>query len=576
MPANTPHVNKHSVVLCWHMHQPDYRDANGHFQQPWTYLHAIKDYTDMAAHLERSNDCCVNINFTPILLDQLRAYRDNISCYFETANPSVLCDSLLTALVSETLDNDPHVRMNLLERCLKINQRHCIERYSYYAMLADFARQVLKQSQRIDYINEGLAFDLLVWYHLAWMGEFIKQQDFRFHRLVDQGRQFSMEHRRQVLQMLHDYLKELLQRYSHLVQVGKVELSMTPYAHPIAPLLMDLQCAKQAIPDIALPQARSYPGGEKRLRWHIERGLSVFEECFGQRPTGCWPAEGAIDDKSLAVLDHYRFDWVASGGMVLKYSLAPSLHSIGQVADECLQAVYQLPHKRLNNFFRNDELSDLIGFTYSSWHADDAVADLIHRLENIANKSADKPNSVTVIALDGENAWEYYPNNGFYFLQALYKRLSEHPRLRLTSFSQVLKASEPAQRHPLNKIIAGSWVYGNLATWIGDEEKNRAWDMLTEAKQCFDRAIVTGKLGPAQIEAAEVRLGVCEGSDWFWWFGDDNPAATTAVFDHLFRSHLIALYQLLDQAPPAYLAEPFTRPHAEKALPLGGTMRKAE
>jgi alpha-amylase/alpha-mannosidase (GH57 family) len=221
----------------------------------------------------------------------------------------------------------------------------------------------------------------------------------------------------------------------------------------------------------------------------------------------------------------------------------------------------------MNCFFRDDGLSDLIGFTYASWHADDAVANLVGHLETIAAACRGHADCVVTLALDGENAWEHYPENGYYFLSALYTRLAQHAQIELTTFSDCLKSVTAA---PLHAFTAGSWVYGSFSTWIGSHDKNRGWEMLVDAKRAFDARVA--QLSPPQRALAERQLAVCEGSDWFWWFGDDNPAATVSDFEHLFRLHLGTLYQLLGLEPPEYLAQAFTRGGGAPAH--GGTMKK--
>jgi len=222
-------------------------------------------------------------------------------------------------------------------------------------------------------------------------------------------------------------------------------------------------------------------------------------------------------------------------------------------------------------FFRDDGLSDLIGFTFADWHADDAAANLVHHLENIASASEEDARLVSII-LDGENAWEHYPQNGYHFLKGLYQALTEHPQIELTTFSKCLDAGLAAR--PLSNLVAGSWVYGTFSTWVGDEGKNRGWDMLVEAKRTFDEAVESGRLSEGAVEAATRQLAVCEGSDWFWWFGDYNPADTVSDFERLYRLHLANLYQLMGAAPPDYLSHTFT--HGRGAPKRGGVMRPGQ
>jgi alpha-amylase/alpha-mannosidase (GH57 family) len=223
-------------------------------------------------------------------------------------------------------------------------------------------------------------------------------------------------------------------------------------------------------------------------------------------------------------------------------------------------------------FFRDDGLSDLIGFTYSDWHADDAVANLIKHLENIAAACQHEPNRLVSIILDGENAWEYYPENGYYFLHALYSKLASHPSLELTTYSECLQ--QHCEVSTLSHVVAGSWVYGTFSTWIGEPDKNRGWDMLGDAKHAFDASVAAGQLDERHRRLAEEQLAICEGSDWFWWFGDYNPAESVRDFEHLYRLHLSNLYQILGAEPPAYLSEVFT--HGSGTPAMGGTMRKGQ
>jgi len=210
----------------------------------------------------------------------------------------------------------------------------------------------------------------------------------------------------------------------------------------------------------------------------------------------------------------------------------------------------------------------LIGFKYSDWHADDAVANLVNHLETIAKDCEDKPNAIVSIILDGENAWEYYPENGYYFISALYEKLGNHKGLKLTTYSKYLE--KYGDRKPLNEIVSGSWVYGTFSTWIGEKDKNRAWDMLVEAKIVFDKVIGEGTLSKEEIRIAEMQLATCESSDWFWWFGENNSAESVAAFDEQYRLHLSNLYQLLNVEPPDYLANAFSFGSGNPAM--GGVM----
>ena len=240
------------------------------------------------------------------------------------------------------------------------------------------------------------------------------------------------------------------------------------------------------------------------------------------------------------------------------------------MADANIHKPYKLIEEGPACFFRDDGLSDLIGFNYTTWSAEDAVSDFINHLTTIKAETEGDKDRVVSIILDGENAWEYYSYNGYYFLQGLYQQLADHPEIELTTFSECLEKSVTASLLP--ELVAGSWVYGSFSTWIGDPDKNRGWDLLSQAKQTFDR-VVTERTFEADTMTALLRqLAICEGSDWFWWFGDYNSGESVSDFERLFRLHLSNLYQMLGEEVPQVLSEVVS--HGGVGIEQGGTMRR--
>lgn len=544
------------------MHQPEYRDLQtGEFILPWTYLHVIKDYVDMAAHLEAVPTAKAVVNFAPILLEQIEEYAKQVNGYLHDHTP--ITDAFLAALVSQTLSSDSEERLTLVKDCLRANRDRQINRYPAFQKLADMTDWLDQHFDALPYINDQFVIDMLVWYHLAWMGETVKLSDSRVQHLIEKGSAYTQHDRLELLEIIGEQLSHVIQRYKVLARKGRVELSVTPYAHPIMPLLLDIQSTHQAMPDAPLPELQRYTGGEQRVAWHLKKGVQTFERFFGFKPKGCWPSEGAICAQTLKILGNSGFTWTASGGSVL----GNSLHLPENQQLKSHHHPFKLDKTKIACFFRDDGLSDLIGFDYSTWHADDAVADLIKHLENIAEHEPE--DSVVSIIMDGENAWEYFPHNGYFFLSALYQRLANHPAIELTTFSDCLKNKVSVK--PLKKLVAGSWVYGTFSTWIGDGDKNRGWDMLGEAKSSFDQAIAANRLTDQQLQEAEQQLAICEGSDWFWWFGDYNPGLAVSSFEKQFRLNLANLYRLLGEEPPAYLSLSFTQGSGAPAM--GGTMR---
>ncbi len=416
--------------------------------------------------------------------------------------------------------------------------------------------------------------DLCVWYHLAWMAEIARRNDVRITELQEKARDFTLSDCRLLLGIIGELVASVAPRYRKLAEAGQVELCMSPYAHPIVPLLIDINSAKEAMPDVALPQATHYPDGRNRAKWHLHEGLKTFEHYFGCRPRGCWASEGALSDATLALLKEAKFDWAATGDSVLHNSLRHEQNQpFAQALTEqgiSLHRAYEFAGVPLNTFFRDDGLSDLIGFKYSTWHSDDAVGDLLNHMVNIAEAAADNKNTVISVIMDGENAWEYFPENAYHFLSTLYRELADHPLLEMTTYAELLDRQQPTPTR-LPHLVAGSWVYGSFSTWIGDKDKNRGWDMLCEAKLRVDAALSQKSFNAIQLAQIEKQLALCEGSDWFWWFGDYNPSQSVSDFEYLYRRHLTNLYALIEEPAPTYLTQVMSVGGGDMAN--GGVMR---
>lgn len=552
-----------NVVIYWHMHQPEYRDLrNGEYHLPWTYLHAIKDYVEMAAHLENNEAAKAVVNFAPVLLEQIDDYAQQLQGYL--SHGKALRDPLLSALAEPVMSLSQENRVHILKSCLRANQERLVNRFPAFKALARMARSALKNPDVLRYYSEHFFADLLVWYHLAWIAETVRKTDSRIKKLMQKEQYYSLYDRHLLVEVISDLISGVIERYRKLAVSGRLELSMTPYAHPIVPLLLDIKSARQAMPEVDLPLANEYPGGLERSRWHMEKGVAVFKHYFGFEPHGCWPSEGSISAETIEMMSQTGIRWLASGETVLRNSL----HKSALEPDKCIHQAYRYRNTGAACFFRDDGLSDSIGFNYSDWHADDAVANLVHNLEKIAESCADKGNAVVSIILDGENAWEYYPENGYHFISAMYEKLSQHEGLKLTTYSDYLETCE--LRKPLTEIAAGSWVYGTFSTWIGEKDKNHAWDMLVEAKKTYDRVMSQGKLSGERLQAIDMQLATCESSDWFWWFGEYNSAESVAAFDEQFRLHLSNLYQMLNVEVPEHLSQAFSFGSGHPAM--GGAM----
>lgn len=565
-----------NVVLCWHMHQPWYRNGlDGEYRLPWVYLHGIKDYSDMAAHLEKHSRMRSVVNFAPVLLEQIDDYAQQLSAFLSKGAP--IQDKLLNLLAGvEPVPADTAARAELIAECQRCHAPTMIHTHAPFQRLfkmigATDESGVGSKHFRCSlvYVSDQYFLDLLTWYHLAWLGQSLQDLP-TVQRLMQQGGEFSAADRRDLLGVIRDCLANLIPRYRKLAECGQVELSMTPYMHPIVPLLNDFNNLRCSLPDAPVPQTTHYPDGEARSRWHLQQGIDVFQRYFGMKPQGVWLSEGGISEDAVSLLDELGIRWTASGEGVWRNSCRLSgYNGEDEHSKRSLFMPYQQADSKVRVFFRDDGLSDLIGFKYSTWHARDAVADFVQHLENIAvflNHNAS--NQVVSIILDGENAWEYYPKNGAYFLDALYAVLSNSDQIKMVTFAEA--SNLPIRTLPA--ICAGSWVYGSFSTWIGSPDKNRGWDYLAAAKVAFDEVMTAGTLDTQQQALASRQLGICEGSDWFWWFGDYNPADSVRDFERLFRQQLRKLYEMLGVDAPAYLDKPMSQGGA--GAENAGTMRR--
>jgi alpha-amylase/alpha-mannosidase (GH57 family) len=550
----------------WHMHQPDYRDVtDGRYLLPWVYLHAVKDYSDMVAHLERHPGVRAVVNFVPVLLAQ-------IEDYVRQFDEGCIRDPLLGMLQVADLDElEAHERRLILDSCFHNNHDTMLRPFPQYSRLLELFRVLDRgENPRYDYLSGAFLGDLLAWYHLVWIGETERRSNPLFGRLMAKGEGFTHGDRLQLFQAIGEILRGLLPRYRALVEAGRIEMSTTPQTHPLSPLLIDFGCAREAMPDVVLPQEPAYPGGHARVRWHLSAALDGHRERFGAAPAGLWPAEGAVSGPFLEEVARAGLRWAASSETVLANSLGG--RERGARGDWLYRPWRSERAPGLTIFFRDERLSDQIGFEYAKWHGRDAAAHLVGELERIAREAPPGEVPLVLIALDGENAWEFYPFNGYYFFEELYGALEAHPSIRTWTFEQWLGSGGRTPR-TLPALVSGSWVMGTMSTWIGEESKNRAWDLLCRAKRAFDEVLAAGTLDDAQRAKAFEALAGCESSDWFWWLGPYNPSHAVQRFERLFRHDLRRLYSLIGREPPPELDAPLASGggHPE----AGGAIRRA-
>jgi alpha-amylase/alpha-mannosidase (GH57 family) len=541
------------LVLIWHHHQPDYRRVtDGRAMLPWARLHATKDYLDMARHIERHPGVRVTFNLVPALVDQIEGAA--------RGEPDELFD-LLARPPSELSAPE---RAAVAWRCAQIPAR-TIERWPAIRPL----REGAERSRAASSAGGGRAgapfgdrelLALQIWFLIAWVDPMFHGEPEVARALAEQGR-WTVRHRDDLMALHRRLTAQVIPAYRALAERGQVELSTSPYHHPILPLLVDLQSARRARPGIALPDAKleAPEDASRQIRWARERHAAAF----GAKPLGLWPSEGSVSPEAVALAAGAGVRWLASDEAVLWASLPDGARGRGDLYRPWR---FASDGGEVTLFFRDHALSDRIGFVYQRWDPLEAAADFIAHLRRIAKAHrGDRPPVVSVI-LDGENCWEHYGEDGNPFLEAFYGALESASDIRTRTPSEVL--ADGATVPTLTRLHTGSWIDADFHIWIGHAEKNRAWEAVARARQALLDAGITHERVPAAWEA----LFRAEGSDWFWWFGDDHHTPDQGVFDQLFRDLVTAVYARAGLTPPASLRLPIARARAggvAETIPIG-------
>jgi len=534
------------LAFLWHMHQPPYREADtGAFLLPWVRLHATRSYSDMAAMLERHPGVRCTVNFTPILLEQLEDYvagraQDRFLELTARAPAELSLDERGALLRSFFMvDWDMHVRPVRRYHELLQKRGRDLRGVDLRRLARTFGDQELT--------------DLQVHFNLAWMG-FDASEDPAVRALREKERDFDRRDVDALLDAQRRLLAQVVPRWRALAERGQVELSATPYYHPILPLVCDTDAARRALPQVNLPPRFAHP---EDARWHVREAIASHARRFGRPPAGMWPAEGSISPEAAEVLASEGVTWAASDEGVLLRSLgahAPRLASIYRPWRVAAGAGRELPM-----LFRDRALSDVIGFTYQRVPAAEAVQDFVRSVEGIGEawRAERLHGGPTVgVILDGENAWEHYPESGRDFLDRLYGALERSARIETVTLSE---ATRDAPGPVIPHVHSGSWIEASYRIWIGHSEDRLAWTALGRAREAVARAERAGTAPAEDLERARRHLYAAEASDWFWWYGEDFTTELAAEFDGLFRGHVIRAALLAGGAPPSEALEPIKR-----------------
>ena len=536
------------LALLWHMHQPLYREpATGAYLMPWVRLHATRAYYDMAWMLERHERVRCTVNFTPVLLEQVEDYvagraRDRLA-------------DLSAAAPADLSDAD---RRQVLHSFFMVDWDQCIRPVPRYWYLLEKRGKDLSS---VDLARTAARFgdremqDLQVLFNLAWMGFGALADDEGLAELSRKGRDFTPADAAYVLSAQRRILAEVMPRWARLAARGQVELSTTPYHHPILPLVCDSDAAARALPGIPLPPRFAWPAD---ARWQVAEALASHQRRFGTPAGGMWPAEGAVSPEALEVMAREGVRWAASDEGVLLRSLPPGSSRTASLFRPWRVAAGE---SELSMLFRDRGISDLVGFTYSRTPAADAVGDFVHRLRGIGDawRREHQAGPATVgVFLDGENPWERFPRSGHDFLDGLYGALERDPRIRTVTMAE---ATADASGPVVERIHSGSWIEASYRIWIGHREDRLAWTALGRARESLESAARSGAAAE-RVERARAHLHAAEGSDWYWWYGEDFSTENAAEFDALFRGHVLRACEILGVAAPFEAQRPIK--------PLGG------
>jgi len=527
------------IFLCflWHMHQPFYKDlVTGEYNLPWTRLHALKDYYGMVRILEEFPKVHQTFNLVPSMMQQVAEYAAGLA-----RDPFLDC----AAKPAESLTDAE--RELILDHFFHANPERMIHRFPRYGELYE-ARRAQKDASIAKMAFAGQEFrDLQILSQVAWFDEEFLENDREVRALIDKGRNFDLADQALMLEKQKQILGLVIPAYHRAAQSGQVEISTTPYYHPILPLVCDSNIASISHPGVPLPRRFRYPeDAAQQLRLARE----YIDTEFGKKPAGLWPSEGSVSDEAFALAAQAGFEWAATDSGVLDGTLGRGSGIEG------LYRPYRWTQqgRSVHVIFRDHFLSDLIGFVYSRMDGSQAAEDFLGRIrENCRGILSGGRDALVPIILDGENAWEYYDRNGRPFLRELYRRISDAKDMDALTVHEAL-AKIPAE--PLDHIFPGSWINANFDVWIGAEEDNQAWECLLDARQAYDDA---KGVSEENKRLAFEEIMIAEGSDWCWWYGPEHDSPDRPNFDRLYRSHLANVYRALGQSPPERLSRPILK-----------------
>jgi alpha-amylase/alpha-mannosidase (GH57 family) len=548
-------MNRVNLVVLWHMHQPQYRDPEtGSYMLPWTRLHATKDYYGMVKLMEEVPNFHATFNMVPSLCMQLEEYASG------TFNEPWFT---LAFKKAEELTREDKIEM--LARGFQVNHERLMTRWSRYVELHDWSRGAGGAQALVTFRTRDWR-DLQLLSQLAWMDEAWFTNDPVVSRLADKGKDFTEKDKDALKAKQIEIMGMVLPAYREAAARGQIEVSTTPFYHPILPLLCDSDIARVANPATPLPR-RAYRHPED-AREQLRRAKVYHEKIFGAKPVGLWPSEGSVSDETLRIAAEEGFQWFGTDEGVLGRTLNVGFFREASGLPANAEKLYQpwrvqMGDKGITGLFRDHHISDLIGFVYSRMDSIGAAQDLHGRLRQIGENVQSSHQLTVCLFLDGENAWEYYMGNGREFLREFYRRIATDTDFRALTASEAIAAAGDVST--TGGIFPASWINANFDVWIGNEEDTKAWDLLWDAREAYGQGAEARAKGrtdaPTETGLAQAQesLLVAEGSDWCWWYGPEHSTANDAEFDALYRKHLTGVYLALGKVAPEELAKPIKR-----------------
>jgi len=530
-------VTNTRVAILWHFHQPIYAKPNDNILPlPWVRLHGLKDYLDMLKHVQDFPQVQVTFNFSPSLLMQIQGYQSGEY----TDRQFLLFKKRADQLSAEE-------KIEILRNFFLANWQEMIRPYPrYLALLLKRGKNIVEeelfaiaQNFTVDEIR-----DLQIWANLAWIDPIFRSE---ISDLYQQGKNFNEADKDRVVALENKIMGSIVGEYKKAWAGGQIEITTSPMYHPILPLLINSNLAKVSNPNLVLPFEFSHPDDAVQ---QIAEGLQLFGTIFGQRPKGMWPSEGSVCEEILPIIASFGIEWIATDEEILARSINTSFrrdeNGVPNQAD-LLYTPWQLANIKI--LFRDHILSDLVSFVYEGWDQTKASADLINKIKRIANSLPASGKFIIPIILDGENAWEHYQNDGTEFLDNLYEKFSKE-NIATTTVSRFLEENEV--KNTLYSLFPGSWIGANFNIWIGHNEDHKAWQIVKKLRDKLVAKNITDK-------AIWDKFYQLEGSDWFWWFGDEHFSDVAEIFDELFRLNAIYIYRNIGEEPPPDLFSPIKK-----------------